>query len=344
MGQRRKEAKSMRVLLTGGGGFIGCHTIAHIFHNTDWELVVIDSFRHKGLTDRIVEVLRDHPEWDQRINVLTHDLKAPISSLLKDKIGPIDYIINMASESHVDRSIDSPTDFIRNNVDLALTTLEYAREIKPKVFIQISTDEVYGPAAVGTNHKEWSTMLPSNPYSASKAAQEVIAISYWRTYNIPLVITNTMNNFGEMQDPEKFPSKVMRALSKDEEVTIHGKPDMVGSRYYMHARNHADALIFIIKNTVPYLHQDGHIDMPDRYNLVGEKEYDNLEFAQLIAKVMDKTLKYKLVDFHYARAGHDRRYALDGTKLAKLGWVPPLNIEDSLKRTVEWTLERPEWL
>jgi len=334
----------MRVLLTGGGGFIGCHTLAHILHNTDWEVVVIDSFRHKGLTDRIVEVLRDHPEWDQRINVLTHDLKAPISPLLRDKIGHIDYVINMASESHVDRSIDSPIDFVRNNVDLALTALEYAREIKPKVFIQISTDEVYGPAAVGTNHKEWANILPSNPYSASKAAQEAIAIAYWRTYNVPVVITNTMNNFGEMQDPEKFPSLVMRALSKDEEVTIHGRPDMIGSRYYMHARNHADALLFILQNTTPYLHQDGHIDMPDRYNIVGEREYDNLEFAQLIAKVMGKDLKYRLVDFHSARAGHDRRYALDGTKLDELGWKPPLTIEDSLKNTVDWTLERPEWL
>lgn len=334
----------MRVLLTGMGGFIGCHTLAHIMHNTDWDVVGIDSFRHKGLTDRIVEVLADHPTWRKRVTVITHDLKAPISPQMIEQIGKIDYIINMAAESHVDRSIDYPVDFIKNNVDLTLNVLEYARVAKPKAFIQVSTDEVYGPARVGDNHKEWSNILPSNPYSASKACQEAIAISYWRTYGIPLIITNTMNNFGEMQDAEKYPARVQRAVLKGETVTVHGKKGSIGSRFYLHARNHADALLFLLRNTKPYLHQDGEIDKPDRYNVVGEREISNLYFAEMIAKILNRPLKYELVDFHAARPGHDRRYALDGSKLQKLGWKPPLTIEESLKNTLEWTMEHPQWL
>jgi len=333
-----------RVLLTGPGGFIGSHCLAHIMHNTDWDVVGIDSFRHKGLTDRIVEVTKNHQDWLSRIKIFTHDLRAPISPMLEAKIGKIDYIISMASESHVDRSIDDAPYFIRNNIEIVLNLLEFARKVKPEVFIQISTDEVYGPASFGTRHKEWSTILPSNPYSASKACQEAIAISYWRTYNVPVIITNTMNNFGEMQDPEKYPAMVLRNLIQGKKVLIHGTSNSIGSRFYMHARNHADGLIFLLKNTKPYMHQDGLIDMPDRYNIVGEKEVDNLELALLIAKTVNKQLIYELRDFHAVRPGHDRRYALDGTKLADLGWKRPLGLEESLKNTIKWTLDHKEWL
>lgn len=334
----------MKLLLTGIGGFIGVHTLAHVLNNTNWDVVGIDSFRHKGLTDRIVEVLKEHPEWKKRLTVITHDLRAPFSDLMIKDIGAIDYVINMASDSHVDRSIESPVDFVKNNVDLVLNMLEYARIVKPRVFIQISTDEVYGPTERGKDYKEWSTILPSNPYSASKACQEAIAISYWRTYNVPLIITNTMNNIGEMQDPEKFPAMVQRKVLQGEMVTIHGGGNMVGSRYYMHARNHADGLLFILRDTKPYLHIAGKTDKPDRYNIVGEKEYTNLEFAQLIADLLNKPLKYEIIDFHTTRPGHDKRYALDGSKLAKLGWKAPLSLEDSLKKTVIWTKEHPQWL
>lgn len=334
----------MKLLLTGIGGFIGVHTLAHILNNTDWDVVGIDSFRHKGLTDRIVEVLKEHPEWKKRITIITHDLRAPFSDLMIKDIGAIDYVINMASDSHVDRSIESPVDFVKNNVDLVLNMLEYARIVKPRVFIQISTDEVYGPTERGKDYKEWATILPSNPYSASKACQEAIAISYWRTYNVPLIITNTMNNIGEMQDPEKFPAMVQRKVLQGEMVTIHGGGGMVGSRYYMHARNHADGLLFILRDIKPYLHQAGKTDKPGRYNIVGEKEYTNLEFAQLIADLLNKPLKYEIIDFHTTRPGHDKRYALDGSKLANLGWKAPLSLEDSLKKTVIWTKAHPQWL
>lgn len=332
-----------RVLITGIGGAIGVHIMAHFMHNTDWDIVGVDSFRHKGYKDRITTFCRNHPDWEPRLTIIQHDLVSNISEKQKSDIGHINYVINLASISDVDLAITNPAYTIKTNSDLMLTMLEYAREVKPEVFIQFSTDEVYGAAPEGYSHEEWSTILPSNPYSASKAAQEAYAISYWRTYGVPLIITNTMNNFGETQAPSKFPAMIQRKLLKGETVTIHGTPEKVGSRFYMHSRNTADALLFILKNTKPYLHQDGHIDMPDRYNLVGEKELTNLELAQLIAKLMDKELKYDFVDFHAARPGHDRRYGLDGSKMDELGWKPPVPFEQSLKNTLEWTMRHEEW-
>lgn len=347
---------SKRALLTGAGGFIGAHTLAHVMHNTDWHLVCLDSFRHKGKTDRIAEMLEAHDDWRSRVTVITHDLVAPISPQLQRRIGDVNYILNVASESHVDRSITDPVPFVKNNVDVALNMLEYARSVWNLVdgnttpppdtyFMQISTDEVYGAAPIGYDHAEWSPILPSNPYSASKAAQEAVCISYWRTYGMPLIITNTMNNFGEMQDTEKFVPMLIKDIFQGKQVGIHGNKEHIGSRFYLHARNHADALLWLIKNTKPAVYHDSpEIVMPDRYNVVGDTEVSNLEMAQTIAEMLGKPLDYKLIDFHATRPGHDRRYALDGSKLKAMGWKPPVNFTDSLRSTIEWTLERPEWM
>lgn len=335
---------SKRVLLTGGAGFIGAHTFAHIMHNTDWHLTIIDSFRHKGKADRIAEMLESHPDWRERVSVIVHDLRAPFSDQTIERIGHIDYVINMASESHVDRSITDPRDFIENNVHLALTMLEYIRKHPVEKYIQISTDEVYGAADDGHNHKEGEPHKPSNPYSASKAAQEDIAYSYWRTYGLPICITNTMNIIGEMQDPEKYLPMLIKKIHAGEPVTIHASPDgkRIGSRYYLHARNQADALIFLLKN-VPFPTYSSGEDIA-RYNVVGEYEITNLELAEKVAEILGEPLKYELVDFHSSRPGHDLRYALDGSKLAALGWKAPLSLDESLENTVFWTINRPEWL
>ncbi len=332
------------VLLTGGGGFIGAHTFAHIMHNTDWDIVIIDSFRHKGKTDRITEMLESHPDWRARLTVITHDLKAPFSQQTVRQIGNIDYVINMASESHVDRSITDPRDFIENNVHLTLTMLEYIRQNPVKKFIQISTDEVYGPAPNGHNHKEGEPHKPSNPYSASKAAQEDICYAYWRTYDLPIAITNTMNIIGEMQDPEKYLPMIIKSILEADKVTIHASADhkTIGSRYYLHARNQADALLFLLKN-VEFPKYTSGTDI-GRYNVVGEREVTNLELAQMVANILGRELSYELVDFHSSRPGHDLRYALDGSKMAELGWKAPLSLDESLKNTVNWTVDHPEWL
>ena len=333
-----------RILLTGAGGFVGSHVLEHLLINTDWHIICIASWKHKGSPERIVES-KYYKESKNRVEVFTHDLESPISPQTVKKIGDIDYIINIASDSHVDRSIKEPVKCIMNNTQLVLNMLEFARQVKPEKFIQFSTDEVYGVAPDGVNHKEWSSIVPSNPYSASKACQEAISISYWRTYNIPLIITNTMNVFGERQDPEKYVAMCIRKIQNGETLTVHGKEGYIGSRYYIHARNVADAVLHIVKNIKPILYNDGgDHTVPERFNIVGDVEKNNLEVAQDMAKILSKELKYELVDFHATRPGHDRRYALDGAKLHEYGWKSPLSYEESLKNYVDWTLKHPEWL
>lgn len=335
----------MRLLLTGAGGFIGSHTLEHVLAASDWEVVATDSFRHRGKAERITDVLDTYPEQAHRVTVLTHDLTTPWSRQGVGRIGPIDFVINMASESHVDRSITDPVPFVRNNLDVALHMLELARVLRPQAFIQISTDEVYGPAPDGHDHAEWSTILPSNPYSASKAAQEALAIAYWRTYGVPVIITNTMNCYGERQDPEKFIPGLISKIHAGEMVTIHGSPEVIGSRFYLHARNHADALLYILAHCPPTPYRDRHsIVLPDRYNIVGEREIDNRALAEMVARFVGRPLRYRFEDFHATRPGHDRRYALDGAKLAALGWRPPVSLEASLEHTVTWTLKHPDWM
>lgn len=333
-----------RVLLTGGAGSIGTHTFHHIFKNTDWEVVIVDSFKHKGISERVIDMMDEHPENWARLKVITADLAEPFSDNLKNKIGKVDYIINMASLSDVEDSIQNPVPFIQNNINLALNVLEFAREVKPEKFIQISTDEVYGPSGKDQSFEEWSPIVPSNPYSASKAAQESIAISYWRTYGVPVIITNTMNNFGEYQQSSKYPVMIQRAVMEGKTLTVHGSEGNIGTRYYIHSRNHADALLYILKELPVYLHKDGMVDKPDRYNVVGDVQVDNLSLAKLIAELMGKPLKYELVDVHKNRPGHDRHYGLNGIKLKKLGWKSPRPFKESLKNTIDWQLKHPEWI
>lgn len=335
---------SKRLLMTGIGGSIGAHFFAHICHNTNWDVVGIASFRHKGWSERITHMFIEHPLWWHRLTMFTHDITAPFSPLLQKRIGKIDYIINLASMSDVYDSILNPVPFVQNNVNLVLNMLEYAREAKPEVFIQISTDEVYGPTDGKTGLKEWSSIIPSNPYSASKACQEALAISYWRAYNVPVIITNTMNNFGEMQQGSKFPVMIQKKIEENELVTIHGKEGEIGSRSYIHSRNFADAVLFILKNLPPYLHTPDTVDMPDRYNIAGDKQLDNLELAKLIAKLMGKELKYELQDSQFTRPGHDKHYGLDSSKLAEKGWKSPIEFEQSLKNVIDWQRANPEWL
>lgn len=348
-----------KVLLTGAGGAIGVHVIAHIMHNTDWEIVAVDSFlsEHKGYYDRITRVCRDHPDWPSRINIFTHDLRAPFTERERKSIGEIDYILNLASRSDVQNAIDDPLGFIKNNDDLMLTMVEFARDIwglrdsnaippEGKVFLHFSTDEVYGPAPKDSNgHKEWDVIVPSNPYSVSKANQENIAIGWWRSFGLPVIITNTMNNFGEMQAPSKFPAMIQRNIENDSVTKVHATNDgHIGTRYYIHSRNVADAVLFILKNVKPALHRVGEVDKPLRYNIVGDKQVSNLELVQLIGKLMGKEPKYELSYFHKDNPGHDLHYGLDGSALAKLGWKSPVSFEDSLKNTIEWQQRNPEWL
>ena len=335
-------------MITGIGGAIGIHLFAHIMHNTDWFVVGLDSYKadHKGYFDRVVRMTRDHPEWKERLQLVAHDLNAPLTKRQAEVIGHIDYLVNLASRSDVQNSIEDPLPFVRNNTELMLNILEYAREYKPEVFLHFSTDEVYGPAPRDSEgHKEWEPIVPSNPYSASKACQEALAIAWWRSYELPLIITNTMNNFGEMQAPSKYPAMIQNKVENGEIVKVHAaKSGEIGTRYYIHSRNTADAVLFILQNVQPHIHTPGEIDLPVRLNIVGDAQVDNLELAQTIANLMEKPLNYEMTYFHEDNPGHDLHYGLNGDKLASLGWESPLSFEESLKNTIEWQRRNPEWM
>ncbi len=336
-----------RILLTGGLGFIGSHTVEHYLATTDWHIVVIDALRYAGRVERVTD-MRDYDP--ARVTLLWHDLRAPLHQMLTDQLGKIDYIVNMASDSHVDRSITHPVDFVQNNIALALNMLEYARAAKVEKFVQVSTDEVYGPAPEGYSHKEGEPFYPSNPYAASKAAQEMIAFSYWRTFGVPLIITNTMNNFGERQDIEKFVPMTIRKILRDENNIIHAKKIndewVSGSRVWLHARNHADAVKFILQNidAVQYSNDEDGAQKPTRFNVAGDREISNLEIVKMIANIVGKQPKIEFVDFHSSRPGHDLRYSLDGTALREAGWTMPISTEESFARAVKWTLGNDKWL
>jgi dTDP-glucose 4,6-dehydratase len=344
-----------RVLLTGIGGFIGSHTAEWILRNTDWDLVGIDSWKasHKADRQRLTHILTSLDDsMCERVSIYTWDLAEEFSESFKGKLrrdlgdGAVDYVINMASDSHVTRSISDPGACWMNNCKLVYNMLELARWLTPglKKFIQVSTDEVYGDAGwEGPGHPEWDTILPSNPYSASKAAQEALSISYWRTYSLPIMITNTMNVIGEMQDPEKFLPKALVKINADEEMTIHGDgPGKIAKRVWLDAKNMAAALTFICRHVEPQMYELGA--RPKRFHVVGETELDVLALAERLAGKLDKSLKYKLVRGDSVRPGYDRRYALVDNNLKSEGFKAPFMFDDTLERIIRWYNLHPEWL
>ena len=330
-----------RLLLTGGAGFIGHHTIEHVLRKTDWEIVVMDRLTYAGN----LNFLADLGIWKtegHRVKFVYHDFRAPINELTKVLIGHIDYIIHMGAESHVDRSIEEPMPFFESNVIGTVNMLNYAKEIEAERFVYVSTDEVYGPALNGHLHKEGEPHRPSNPYSASKSGAEAACYSYWNTYGMPIIITNTMNNFGERQNAEKFVAKTVKKILDGESMVAHckkidGKIVDISSRCWLHARNHADGLLFVLEH--------GEINGKDigRYNITGE--WANVEtMIKKIGAILGKEPKIVYEDFHSFRPGHDMHYGLDGSKMKELGWIPPFSLDESLENTVKWMQENPKWL
>jgi dTDP-glucose 4,6-dehydratase len=324
-----------KIVITGGCGFIGHHFVEHVFRKTDWDIVVIDklTYASKGLERLRSSELLHQP----RLKVFTFDLSGEFSPGLIEEIGEVDYIVHMAADTHVDNSITDPVHVIRNNVMSTVHMLEWARGLKNlKKFFYFSTDEVYGSAPGDKAFKELDVHNPTNPYSASKSAAEQICTSYENTYKLPIIVMNVMNAFGERQHVEKFIPKVIKYVLEDRKIDIHAdqKCENPGSRFYIHARNIASAVMFLIENGV----------IGEKYNVIGEKEVNNLEMAQFIAEVVGKPLKYELVNFHEDRPGHDLRYCLDGSKLIEFGWELPMTFEDSLRHTIQWTLRNREWL
>lgn len=329
--------ESKNVLLTGGAGFIGHHVIEGILKNTDWKIVVLDRLDYASNIER----LRDIDIWEQeknRIKFIWWDLKSEINNQVSKEIGTINYIFHLAASSHVDRSIADPMSFVMDNVVGTTNLLLYAKNHPCEKIIYFSTDEVFGPAPENANYKEWDRYNSGNPYSASKAGGEEMCLAFCNTYKLPIIITHTMNVYGERQHPEKFIPSTIKKVSNGETVLIHADKTKTksGSRFWIHARNVCQALLFLIEKG----------EIGEKYNIVGEKEVSNLEMARFIAKILNKELKYEMIDFHSSRPGHDLRYALDGTKLKEMGFSYPKTFEQSFEKTISWIADpkNSKWL
>jgi dTDP-glucose 4,6-dehydratase len=335
-----------RVLITGGAGFIGHHVVDHFLQKTDCEIVVLDRLDFSGNLNRLDEVLETQPHNKKRIKVVFHDLKAEINSLVSTFIGKCDTILHLAAASHVDRSITHPLEFIHDNIIGTANLLEYARKSEGlEKFLYFSTDEIFGAAPNGVNYKERDRYNSTNPYSASKAAGEELCVAYENTYKMPMIVTHTMNVFGERQTPEKFIPLCIRKVFNNEKVTIHSDPTktQAGSRFYIHANDVAVALLFLLTNNFKTEFDFGGAKCA-KFNIVGKEEIDNLTLAKMIAAAQNKELNYEMVDFHSTRPGHDMRYALSGELMKSLGFEPKISLSDRIKQVSDWYIKNPKWL
>lgn len=317
-----------RVLLTGAAGFAGSHIAEHIVATTDWKIVALDRLSYAGRLDRLKDISRD------RIEFVFHDFRSPFNAPILRQLGKLDYIIHNGAETHVDRSLTEPEVFVCSNVVGTFHVLEMARALGCEQFLYTSTDEVFGPAPEGVCYRECHSPRPTNPYSASKAAGEMFCHAYYKTYSVPTLVTRTMNLFGEKQHPEKFVPLVISKLLKGQRVPIHcSKDGVVGSRNWIHARDHADAVLYLLRNGT----------VGETYHVAG-LEYTNEQIASLIADLACLPLNMERVDAETHRPGHDLRYALDDSKIRALGWEEPQFLADALAGTVKWYLENKEWL
>lgn len=341
----------MRILITGGCGFLGSHLVEHFLKTTNADLVILDklSYASSGF-DRLREIgvhgahgVLGGPS--ARVKVIGCDLARPIPAGVAHEIGAVDYVIHAAAESHVDNSIVDPLPFLQSNVLGTHHLLWWARD-QPSIrrLFLVSTDEVYGPAAFGDDvagFDEDAPFRPANPYAAAKAGGEMVGMAYANTYKLPVTIANTMNLIGERQGAEKFIPTVIRRVLAGAEVTIHADPTATisGTRFYLHCRNFASALAHLIQRDSVWSTPTDYRAMPLKIHVGGEREISNLDLARMIAALVGKPLRFELVDFHSSRPGHDLRYALDSRKIRDLGWHQPLTIDESLAKTVRWYLD-----
>ena len=336
-----------RALITGGAGFIAHHLIDYILKTTDWEIITLDRLDYSGNLNRLHDImLTFDSSVRKRVKIVHHDLRAELNPLVRSEIGKIDYILHLAAGSHVDRSIDYPMEFVLDNVVGTCNILEFARyQLNLERFVYFSTDEVFGPAPSGIKYKENDRYNSTNPYSATKAGGEELAVAYQNTYNLPVYITHTMNVFGERQHPEKFIPMCIKRARDGETITIHSDVTrtIAGSRHYIHAEDVASAVLFLLNYKGTFEPTWGNARCP-KFNIVGSEELNNLELAQIIADAQGKELLYEMVDFHSSRPGHDLRYALDGDKMKELGWEPAKSVRDRIAQVTKWTLENERWI
>ena len=310
----------MKVLITGGAGFIGCNFVRHMLkEHPGIDITVLDKLTYAGRLENLQEI-RD------KIKFVKGDICD--KDAVKKVMPGCNQVVNFAAESHVDRSIASPEDFVRTDVLGVFTMLEEARRTDVKKFVQISTDEVYGSTSSGS-FAEVDTLDPSSPYSASKAGGELLARSYFKTYGLNVMVTRSSNNYGPFQYPEKLiPVMIIKAL-RDQPLPIYGKGTNV--RDWLHVDDNCRAIDLILNKG----------KAGDVVNVGSGNEVPNIEVAKMILKHMRKP--ESLIKFVDDRPGHDFRYSLNWDKIRKMGWKPSIRFEDGLKSTVDWYLGNQAW-
>ena len=313
-----------KYFVTGGCGFIGSNFVRYILNNDESAIIInLDKLTYAGNPNN----LADFKNSERYIFYHGDICDANIVKSIFKKYKP-NYLINFAAESHVDRSIGKPDDFIQTDIFGTFTLLETSREFGLDRFIQISTDEVYGSIEKGS-FSETDALMPRNPYSASKAGADRLSYSYFATYNIPVVITRASNNYGPYQFPEKLiPLFVTNAL-EDKKLPVYG--DGRNVRDWLYVEDHCDAIQYILEK--------GNVG--EIYNIGGGNELTNIEITNLILKETNKSESLK--KFVQDRLGHDRRYSLKCEKLCNIGWQPKHNFKKAMKFTIDWYKQNNEW-
>jgi len=310
----------MKVLITGGAGFIGCNFVRHMLReHPGIDITVLDKLTYAGRLENLEEI-------KNKITFVKGDI---CDKEIVHKILPgCESVVNFAAESHVDRSITSPEDFVRTDVLGVFTLLEEARKSDVKRFEQISTDEVYGSTESGS-FSETTILDPSSPYSASKAGGELLARSYARTYGLNVVVTRSSNNYGPFQYPEKLiPVLIIKAL-KDQPLPIYGKG--LNVRDWLHVDDNCRAIELVLNKGKP----------GDIINIGSGNEVANIDVAKMILRYMKKP--ESLIKFVADRPGHDFRYSLNWDRIRHLGWKPEVDFERGLKETVDWYVRNQRW-
>lgn len=315
----------IKVLVTGGSGFIGSNFIRYaIREHSDWRVTNLDKLTYAGNLENLADV-----ESDSRYSFIRGDIAD--RKLVDTLLGKgFDVVVNFAAESHVDRSILDPTPFVKTNIEGTQVLLEGIRQQRVKLFLQISTDEVYGSLGVKGKFREESPLKPNSPYAASKAAADLLCRSYSITHDLPIIITRCSNNYGPFQFPEKLVPLVITNALENKEVPLYG--DGLNIRDWIHVEDHCRALDAVIQ-----LGKPGEI-----YNISGHSEKTNLELVKNLLDTIGKP--HSLIKFVADRPGHDRRYALSTTKIKReLSWKPKIAIGKGLKQTVRWYVSNENW-
>ncbi len=315
----------IRILVTGGCGFIGSNFIRHMLSKYPYPIINLDKLTYAGNLENLKDV-----ESDPRYTFVRGDIASKADLARVFEHDEIDIVINFAAESHVDRSILDPDAFIETNINGTFNLLEEARKREIKRFIQISTDEVYGSLGKEGKFTEFTPLSPNSPYSASKTSADMLAMAYYKTYGTPVVITRCSNNYGPYQFPEKLIPLIITNALEDKELPVYG--DGMNIRDWIHVVDHAIAI-----DTVLHKGQVGNV-----YNVGGENERANIEIVKLILSILGKP--ESLIKYVTDRPGHDRRYAIDSTKIKReLQYTTSTDFKKGMEDTVKWYLDNKNW-